>query len=434
MIPVTSGVLFAESLECLSSHKKAVGKSFKGRFTQIFLGLKFYQNDIPSMHSGRFVSPEIIQILLDDLFAKASRSLDSAVLILFEKNFLARSGVSGQNTWRNNLNIQKGIGCYAPPNILAGAAFLNQPRDACQFLSSPKPGVFEKSRCSLCSDGTYRKEQQRKWLRIDPNQAGYAAIDTSDISNFLPYVVPNGKRIPVLPLIAALYHDAGMGLRLGERPSVDIPDFMFDFNLSIEEFQAYFDDDPTHPLNARAIAAGGNFMYTRAAAAAGAIAPSLPVGPTAVAPVAAPVVPPEISLLPPSGTIVAAPQQNNGWDAQKCVIEALTAAKWTVYDVSRMQYGCDLLAKKGLRTVLVEVKSSVATCAPTLTTREWAQAQAHGDNYVLAVVENFDVSSSNTVFWVRNPAVNCSANVLSSVMYSIARSVWRGSSVSLDQI
>ncbi|QOH32048.1 hypothetical protein C7S14_6822 [Burkholderia cepacia] len=83
---------------------------------------------------------------------------------------------------------------------------------------------------------------------------------------------------------------------------------------------------------------------------------------------------------------------------------------------------------------MVEVKSSVATCAPVLTNREWAQAQAHKNNYVMAVVENFDASSSNTIFWVPNPATNCAANVLSTVTYSIARSVWFGSSVGLDAI
>ncbi|MCS3398462.1 protein NO VEIN domain-containing protein [Burkholderia thailandensis] len=439
MIPVTQNVLFDASLDCLSAHKSAVGKWFKGRFTQIFLALKFYQNDIPSMHSGRFISVEVIQILLDDLYAKASKPLEAAVLMLFESNFLARSGVSSsgkgpQNTWRNNLNIQKGIGCYAPANILAGAAFLNQSREECQFLASPTPGVFSGSSCSLCSTGSYRGEKHRKWLRIDPGRTGYAAIDSSAIFNFAPYVVPTGVRIPALPLIVALYHDAGMGLKLAERSTVGIRDFMVDFNFSLEEFQAYFDDSPENPLNARIIEAGGSFTYLRAAdgaAETGTVAVQHP-GQQAAQP--APVALPAIPLLPPAGTIVSAPQHNSGWDAQKCVAEALTLAGWTVHDVSRMQLGCDLLAKKSSRTILVEVKSSVATCAPVLTNREWAQAQAHKNNYVMAVVENFDAASSNTIFWVPNPATNCAANVLSTVTYSIARSVWFGSSVGLDAI
>ncbi|WP_175738900.1 protein NO VEIN domain-containing protein [Burkholderia ambifaria] len=436
MIPVTQNEVFDIALDCLSSHKSAVGKSFKGRFTQIFLALKFYQNNIPSMHSGRFVSAEVIQMQLDALYAKASRPLDAEVLMLFERNFLARTGISGagkspQNTWRNNLNIQKGIGCYAPVNILAGATFLNQSREECQFLVSPTPGVFSGSSCSLCSTGGYRGEKHRKWLRIDPGRTGYAAIDSSAIFNFAPYVVPTGVRIPVLPLIVALYHDADMGLKLAERSTVGIRDFMLDFNFSFEEFQSYFDDSPENPLNARIVEAGGSFTYLRAAdgiAETGTVAIPHP-GQQAAQPEL-----PAIPLLPPAGTIVSAPQHNSGWDAQKCVAEALTLAGWTVHDVSRMQLGCDLLAKKISRTILVEVKSSLATCAPVLTNREWAQAQAHKNNYVMAVIENFDAASSNTIFWVPNPATNCAANVLSTVTYSIARSVWFGSSVGLEAI
>lgn len=315
MIPVTSQPLFQLSLQQLTLYKQAVGRRFKGRFIQLFLGLKFYQNQIPSMHSGRFISAEVLQILLDDLYAKSSQPLNSAVLMIFEGSYLARTGVTAaghvgpQNTWRNNLNIQKGIGCYAPANILAGSAFLNQNRDQCQYLSRPQAGLFSGSSCNLCTSGTYRSEQHRKWLQIDVNHNGYAAIDSSDIQNIQPYVSPNGQRIPVLPLIIALYHDAGMGLILSRRQSLDIQDFESDFNLSHAEFVAYFDDSPTNPYNQAVLAAGGNFPYTQASASQGNIPPQQTQSVTQNPPWASGQLPAPIL----SGTVVQPPQQNNGW-------------------------------------------------------------------------------------------------------------------------
>lgn len=120
MIPIANQALFATALAGLSAHKRDIGRAFKGRFIQIFLGLKFFQNSLPSMYSGSFVATEVLQGLLDDLYAKASRAPNICVLSLFEGSYLARTGLqapgnhSAQNTWRNNLNLQKGVGCYAP--------------------------------------------------------------------------------------------------------------------------------------------------------------------------------------------------------------------------------------------------------------------------------------------------------------------------------
>lgn len=425
MIPVTNPALFQVSLQQLQNYKRSVGQAFKGRFIQLFLGLKFYQNQIPSVHSGRFMASEVLQLLLDDLYAKSSQPLDAAILMIFEGTYLARTGVkaaghaSAQNTWRNNLNIQKGIGCYAPASILAGAAFLNQPREQCQYLLRTQSGQFSGATCGLCAGGTYRNEQHRKWLRIDPNGGGYAAIDSSDIQNFQSYVAPQGQRIPILPLIVALYHDAGMGLILAHRQSADIQDFESDFNLSHAEFAAYFDGSPLNPFNQAVLNAGNNFNYTLAASIQANIPPQTP----------SPVVGVQgagLQLPSPilAGTTVPPPQQNSGWGAEQCAIEALVADGWIVHDVSRQRLGCDLLAKKGHRTIFVEVKSSLATCAPSLTDREWQQAQKHASNYILAVIENFDPLSANTVFWIPDPATNCKANAVSALSYVITRSMW----------
>src|SRR6266498_2586136 len=119
MIDARNAAMFQRALVELQSHRQSVGRPFMGRFTQIFLGLKFCQNQIPSMYSGQFVSAEVLQTLLDDLYSKASQPPNQSVLMLFEGNYLARTGLLGpgnrtpQNTWRNNFHLQKGIGCYA---------------------------------------------------------------------------------------------------------------------------------------------------------------------------------------------------------------------------------------------------------------------------------------------------------------------------------
>ena len=60
MIPVTDGAAYAVALDCLRDHKRAAGAAFKGRFIQIFLGLKFFQNNLPSMYSGSLVTTEVL--------------------------------------------------------------------------------------------------------------------------------------------------------------------------------------------------------------------------------------------------------------------------------------------------------------------------------------------------------------------------------------
>src|SRR5262249_34715353 len=159
-----------------------------GRFVQLFLALKFYQNALPSMFSNQFVSSEVFQTLLDDLYAKGSRPANDCVLMVFENSYHARTGLTSpgnttaQNTWRNNFHLQKGVWCHAPRHDLAGQTFLAQPRSACHHLAQATAGVFAGSTCQLCPSGArYRNEEHRKWLRIDPGGNGIAVVDLLNI-------------------------------------------------------------------------------------------------------------------------------------------------------------------------------------------------------------------------------------------------------------
>lgn len=434
MVPVTNGVLFADALACLAQHKRSTGAEFRGRFVQIFLGIKFFQNSIPSMYSGSFITTEVLQSLLDDLFAKVSRPPNNCVLSMFEGNYLARTGLVGpgnttaQNTWRNNLNLQKGIGCYAPAADLSSPTFLNQNRSACRHLQAVVAGTLAGARCSLCTSGAaYRNESHRKWLRIDPGGNGYAVIDLQNSANFAPYVAPSGSRIPVLPLIVALYHDADPGLVIGTRHDVSLADFAADFNFSTQELSTYFDDSMAHPLNAKLIKSAGWPMGSNLAPTAAATVAL--TKPTAVPPSPAVAAQPILG-----GTATPPPNTNSGWDAEQYVAAALSTAGWTAHIVSRQQLGYDIFAQRGTQKRYVEVKSSLGLCSPSLTAREWQQASYHASSYVLAIVENFNPSAQNVVYWIRDPANKCSATPQTTVSHGIARSSWAAAAVALANI
>ncbi|HTR00430.1 MAG TPA: DUF3883 domain-containing protein [Candidatus Acidoferrum sp.] len=438
MIPTTNNTLFTDALASLSRHKKSIGLGFRGRFVQLFLGMKFFQNSIPSMFSGSFIRTEVLQSLLDDLFTKTSQPSNNCVLSIFEGNYLARTGLIGpsnttaQNTWRNNLNLQKGIGCYAPVADLSSPTFLNQHRSACRYLQTVNAHSLAGGRCSLCTTGAaYRNESHPKWLRIDPAGNGYAVTDLQNTANFAPYLAPSGSRIPVLPLLVALYHDADPGLVIGTRQKVSLMDFAADFNFSKQELSTYFDDSMAHPLNAWLTKSSG---WTKGSSLTPSNAPSSPlkqpVVPTSTLPVS-----PAVTLQPVlSGTPTPPPNTNSGWEAEQYVAAALLAAGWTTHIVSRQQLGYDIFAQRGAQKRYVEVKSSLGLCSPSLTAREWQQASYHASSYILAIIENFNPSAQNVVYWVQNPSNKCSATSQTTISHGIPRSSWVVAAVSISSI
>ncbi|MBL8378448.1 MAG: DUF3883 domain-containing protein [Burkholderiales bacterium] len=250
-------------------------------------------------------------------------------------------------------------------------------------------------------------------------------------ANFAPYVAPGGSRIPVLPLIVALYHDADPGLSVGTRPVVSLADFASDFNLSAQEVSTYFDVSKSHPLNARLT----NSAAWSAGSSLGNAARVPSNGPAAsFAATPAPVAPSVIGQPVLGGSPIAPPNTNNGWDAEQYAASALIAAGWTAHVVSRQQLGYDIFAQRGTQKRYVEVKSSLGLCSPALTAREWQQAIYHSNSYVLAIVENFNPSAQNVVYWVRDPANRCSATPQTTVTHTIARSSWAAFAIPLSSI
>ncbi len=227
----------------------------------------------------------------------------SRVIIFARTGLVGPGNATPQNTWRNNLNLQKGVGCYAPVADLSSITFLNENRVDCKYLQPQSPGTLAGGRCLLCVSGAYRNESHRKWLRIDPGGSGYATTDMQNTANITPYVAPSGARIPLVPLIIALYFDADPGLAIGNRTSVSFADFAADFNFSQQEIAAYFDTSATHPLNAALYEAVG------ASAAASSTQPGSSHAPTRLPPGASSG--PAQPLL--GGTPAQPPNVNNGW-------------------------------------------------------------------------------------------------------------------------
>lgn len=353
MIDITNKDLYEASLRELQEYSKSVGRNFKGRLIQIFLGLKFWRSEIPSIFSDRSVSASVIQRNLDDLYSKASRPSNNCVLMLFQSNYLAKTGVVGiknsyeQNTWRNNLRLQKGIVCYAPPEDLANPDFLYQNRSACKYLQPVTQGNLEDATCRLQSEeAKYRGEEQPKWLRGETTTQGekYSVVDLANIENFVSYIAPNGRRIPILPLIVALYYDALPGI-YDRHTEIDLTHFANDYGFSQEELVAYFDDDKDNEYNQRLIQRFSINYTPISQSSLDGLPPtsstSRVVSNRQVKQIPSPIL---------SEVEIPEPGSNTGWGAQQYVMEVLRNNGWTVYDVSQQRCGYDLLAEKNKKT------------------------------------------------------------------------------------
>jgi len=413
------------------------GETYRGRFVQIFFGLKYWQQSLPSVRSNQYLSSGALEAILDDLYAKESRPATDCIAIIFEGAHLPRTGLGRagraypQNTWRNNFGLQKGVGCYADATELDSTTFLNQSRLDCRHLVPSAAGGLRGATCELAATGRhYRGEDHRKWLKIHPLGEGYAVPDLMLTTNFAPWVAPAGNRIPVLPLVVALYHDGTSALSVGSRATgLDLVDFASDFNLSPAEFEAYVDQDVTNPHNAELLNGPWGLtlapfttatLMPRARPAGVPAAGNTPRATRAPRPIPAPVLTP---------TNVAPPVATAWWDAEQLVRDHLSASGWVVYHVSRQQLGYDLLAERGRRTLFVEVKSSSGYCTPNMTAREWQQANNLKERYILAVIENFNPSGVNAIFWIPDPATNCVVTTRTTLAYAIARASWTRATV-----
>jgi len=100
----------------------------------------------------------------------------------------------------------------------------------------------------------------------------------------------------------------------------------------------------------------------------------------------------------------------------------------------RQRLGYDLYAQRGRATRYIDVKSSLSLCSPTFTSREWQQARTHRQSYILAIIENFNPTGENIVFWVPDPYDSCTTREATAVQYSISRTSWRTAAATINEI
>ena len=346
-----------------------------------------------------------IEMYLDSLYTKRHQAEPYVVLTSPFGGSTARGApysapsgsiVPGQrsrvNTWRNNLGIQKGVGCAASAEEIANLLDDPQHRLACPYMES----VDGKYRCGI--RGTvYRDEEHSIWLRS--TTTGYQVVDLDHTTIFRDYLRPNDHRLPVFPLIAMLYCMANPEV-FPERHRVGIPELAEDFGFTIDQVGQLFDCDPESSLNSELLSdvfgvpnegVGGQSAGT----------PGTDVGD----------LPEDVA----DGTL------NTGVGAELLIAKELQACGWKVlYRGNQPGLGYDLEASRDEHRLYVEVKSSIAFANLELRESEWNAAQAWGGEYVLAVVDFFG-SSSPRVWYVRDPAANAVPDQHATITYRFAR-------------
>lgn len=427
MIPIDSAALYDLSLSIIRS---TVGHRFLGRLVQMFLAAKHYGQQIPQIGDAVGIQSGDLEDLLDELYLKPSRPSPDKVAIVFKASHKVPSGQTDaahsdpSNIWRNNLNLQKGYMCFGSHNELLDPSFRNPSRLECPHLVPAVPGSLAQAQCALNLGPRYRGEDHPKMFKKDAATGEYWIYDPRDLQFYSTIMLPDtGNKIPVAPLIIALYYD---GKLAAGRAAVDISDFLSDFDFSSAEFATYFDADPSSTAHQQLLAANSSISWNQGAVVTATPSPpagTLPAIPTPLPPSSNAAATSSVSTT--SVTTSAPPATGHWWSAEQAVRTVLEADGWQVIDVTRLGIGYDFKATKAGVLRLVEVKSAVGRCAPTLTQREYREAKQARNLYVLAIVENFDPLKPVTIRWVQDPA-RLQMTVRNTTAFFLPRSVWQG--------
>jgi hypothetical protein len=410
VIPTDRIDVLDAGVELLKDFQRRSGA--RGRFIVLYLGLRRMGPDLAALGDAYATPAGAIEEFMDRLLTKRHRQEPLVVLTApfgttsAKGPYSTRTGEAAPgnqyptNTWRNNLGIQKGVGCPADPAIISN--LLRQPalRLACPHLASDPDGQH------LCSlEGTsYRGEEHSIWLR--KTAEGWQSVDLDQPAVYDDYLKPGGERIPIFPLLGVLYGDATDALP--RRTAVGIPEFADDFRFGIDQVAALFDCDPESLLNASILRLAGEGIVVGRPSSPTRASP--PIEPPAGAPPGQPL--PDL----PSAVLL-----NSGVGAELAVAQDLALNGWEVtYRGGQSGVGFDLEAAQDEECLYVEVKSSVGFTTPELTESEWRAAQQHGERYILAIVD-FYGSPQQALWYVRDPATNVTPGERTAVVYRLPR-------------
>ncbi|MBW8762483.1 MAG: DUF3883 domain-containing protein [Microbacterium sp.] len=412
MIPVHSEAAFEAGLAELRAFNQQ--HAVRGRFVALYLGLRLMGDRMAPLGSVERTTASEIQAFLDLMWTKTHRAPPLNVLTAPFGRGGPNSGYStvtgmfapgnstATNTWRNNLGIQKGVGCVASPELIAELTSHEDPRAACPHFVHDGHGHV----CALSHPAArYRGEKQAIWLAR--SDAGFQVVNLDEPSAFEPYLRPGGARIPVYALLAALYCFAPLAV-YPVRREVTVAEFESDFGFPPGFVDTTFDCDPNSPANARTINAADVSDSSSV----------VDVQPRESAGVGAP-----LPMLPEQVIL------NSGIQAEITVGLLFEAAGWTVfYTAGQQGLGYDLRVESGHTILHIEVKSSVGFVRPVLTASEWKAANTLGESFILAVVD-FVGSDRQTIHFVHHPARSMSALERTTVSYVLPRDLWEGVAV-----
>ncbi|UJA20737.1 DUF3883 domain-containing protein [Thermoleophilia bacterium SCSIO 60948] len=382
----------------LDDFRKRTGA--RGRFIALYLGMRRMGGDLATIGSAGATPSSEIEEFMDELLTKTHRPEPLVVLTApFGGStsptapYSTRSGEFAPgnsfrtNTWRNNLGIQKGIGCPADPEVIRANLADPLVRLACPHMTADPEGRHS---CAIEST-SYRGEEHSIWLRKTPD--GWQVADLDNPHTYEEYLSPRGQRIPVFALIAMLYV-ASTANAYPKRASVGIPEFASDFGFSQTQVEALFECDPSRGANAAVLRAAQQHLVV-----------SRPRTGLTRADHAGPREPDVQRLAGPLPDLIEPALRNSGVEAELDVAEDLAEHGWVVaYRGAQTGVGYDLEAEHSSGSRLrVEVKSSVGFTTPELTESEWEAAQRYGDEFVLALVD-FVGSPSQALWYVQNPA------------------------------
>lgn len=403
MIPVEREDIFECALGLLQTYGEKT--SIRGRFVLIFLGLRRMGDMLDDLDCATSTPAGEIESYLDRLYTKTHRPEPLTVLTSpfgqsssphapwsTRTGDLAPGNKYPTNTWRNNFNVQKGIGCPADQETIRSLLDSPIPRLSCPWMREDEEG---RQLCGI--NGTnYRGDEHSIWLRMNPD--GYQVVDLNLPGVYEPYLAPKGQKIPLFALIPVLYHAVSTGT-FPHRRKVGVPEFCEDFSLEVEQAIRMFDCDPDSPENSEIVIMASSGSSSSLLSPI--ITASLEDRPLPIA--------------PDDGIL------NTGVGAEIAVAKDLQAHNWSVsYTGNVRGIGYDLLASQDNNSLRIEVKSSVSLCTPTLTEEEWQAAQDHGDEFVLAVVDFYD-SPGQRVSYMRNPAANVIPVTRQVTTYRVAR-------------
>ena len=411
MIPCQREDLYEESLRQLRTYSRETGA--RGRFIALYLGLRRIRMSLAALGVNEATLCSEIESSMDDMLTKTHRPAPYVVLTApFGGStsptapYSPRSGfVIGPqkhptNTWRNNMGVQKGVGCVASPEEIRRSLDSPGGRLSCPHLmnESQTGGLL----CTL-SGTRYRGELHSIWLRV--TEDGYQVVDLDHPAVHETYLRPSGRRIPIFSLIAALYSFAPNSV-YQPRASVGIPEFCQDFGFTLRDAEEIFECDPCVVGNAEVIAmVQGPVLTAR--------------GPLARASV------PGDDAEDNGGTELPAEGEagplNTGVAAEVAVARLLTAKGWDVsYFGNTPGVGYDLVARRGAQEFRIEVKSSVGLCSAALTAKEWEAACRFGASYVVVAVD-FCGGSAPAMLFLVDPAGTCEPQLQHTTVYKLRR-------------